>query len=672
MRYTIFDIETDGLLETVTLIHCLSYQIYEDGLLISKGTLSDYNQISYFIQNQEVLIGHNIIRYDIPVLKKILRLEDGQIHARLIDTLALSWYLYPKRVKHGLELWGNDLGVPKPEIDDWENLSLEEYTHRCESDVEINQLLWHKQLDYLNLLYAHEPDNIINYLMFKLDCAREQEEVKCKIDIPLCRKTLEDLYAARDTKITALRNAMPRDIKYKEVSKPSSLYKKDGNISVRGQKWLDILESHNLPEEWEEPVFVEKSNEPGNPKSSIQLKAWLELLGWEPRLFESRKNSKGEVKEVPQIYDGEEVCESIKILFPIEPALENLNSLSIINHRITIFEGYLDKVNDEGYLKATIAGFTNTLRFKHSKPLVNLPGVYKPFGEQIRGALIKPSNLHLLCGSDMSSLEDTTKQHYMYYFDPEYVTQMRVPGFDPHLDIAVLAGMMTKQESDEFKRIKKKASLFDKGKGPEPTPEEKVEFSRLNGIRSHAKTVNFAGVYGAGPPKIAKTLGKPLSFAKKLHKTYWDRNNSVKQVANSVTIRIIYKNGRVRDMPSSRLNRIPRDMQNEFFEEIEQMWLKNPISGFYYSLRYPKDIFSTLNQGSGVYCFDLWVKEVRSMGIKISMQYHDEVMFSLLKDDKVKTEKSLRDAIETVNNKVELNVPLGISVDIGNNYAEVH
>ena len=179
-------------------------------------------------------------------------------------------------------------------------------------------------------------------------------------------------------------------------------------------------------------------------------------------------------------------------------------------------------------------------------------------------------------------------------------------------------------------------------------------------------------MYGAGAAKIAKTLDKPLSFAKTLHKTYWDRNKSVKQVANSVTIRIFYKNGTIRDMPSRSLNSIPRWEQDDFFDSVEQMWLLNPISGFYYSLRYPKDIFSTLNQGSGVYCFDLWVKEVRSSGIKISMQYHDEVMFSFLQHLRSEIPIKLNDAIEVVNSKVKLNVPLGISVDIGQNYAEIH
>ena len=153
----------------------------------------------------------------------------------------------------------------------------------------------------------------------------------------------------------------------------------------------------------------------------------------------------------------------------------------------------------------------------------------------------------------MSSLEDTTKQHYMYFFDPEYVTQMRVPGFDPHLDIAVLAGMLTVEQAEQHKR-------------------KEVDYSQ---VRNKAKTVNFAGVYGAGPPKIALTTGMPLQQAKKLHKTYWDRNKAVKQVAASCKTKTTYVDGE------------------------EQMWLYNPVSGFWYSLRYEKDKFSTLNQGTG-------------------------------------------------------------------------
>lgn len=622
MIYTVFDIETDGLLETVTKIHCLSYAIIEEGEVLKRGSITDYNDIIDFITEQEVLVGHNIIRYDIPVLEELL---DIKITSDIVDTLALSWYLYPIRLKHGLELWGEELGMPKPVITDWENLKIEDYIHRCESDVEINLRLLFKQLGYLEEIYLADYtkiNSLIKYLGFKLDCAREQEDIGCRIDRELVQKSLVELNALKEEKVIALTEAMPRDIKYKEVSFPSKFLKKDGTLSKKGEEWLELIDAHNLPADYRDTIMVEVSNNPGNPGGHQQVKNWLYSLGWQPVTFEFRKNTAREVNKVAQIYVDDEVCQSIKDLYEIEPALENLDMLSLIRHRISIFEGYMKSIGDGDMTQAKIHGFTNTLRFKHMKPIVNLPKVFKFYGEQIRGAIIAPNAESLLCGSDMSSLEDTTKQHYMYFFDPDYVMQMRVPGFDPHLDIAELSGMLTAEQVKEHK-------------------EGVTDYSQ---VRGKAKVVNFAGVYGAGPPKIAQTSGMPLAQAQTLHRIYWQRNKAVKLVEKSCEVKTIG----------------------------EQMWLKNPVSGFWYTLRYLKDRFSTLNQGTGVYCFDLWVREVRARDIKIILQYHDEIVFSLPKGKEEDVERILQEAIEAVNNIVGLNVPLGISVDIGDNYAEIH
>jgi hypothetical protein len=625
--YTIFDVETNGLLDQATIIHCLSYaRINQQGEILSKGTLVGTSDIDYFLANEKILVGHNIIRYDIPVVKKVYSITDDRYNNSIkIDTLSLSWYLYPMRNTHGLEQWGEELGVAKPIIQDWENLSIEEYSNRCERDVEINTLLFVKQLKYLEEIYEKDQvkiKNLINYLGFKLDCVREQEEIKCKVNLNLINKSLQELEHLKKVKVDTLINAMPRDIKYKEVSKPSKMYKADETLSVRGVKWLNLLGENNLSEDYEGTVMVQVSDEPGNPSSNTQLKNWLYVLGWQPATFEHRKNKAGDVKAIPQIYSGDGVCGSISLMYNIEPALESLDMLSLINHRIGVFKGYLDTVNEEGYVEATMRGLTNTLRLKHRRPIANLPGVYKFYGKQIRGAVVAPTKETVLCGSDMSALEDTTKQHYMYFFDPEYVKQMRVPGFDPHLDIGVLSGMLTEEQSQRHK--------------------DKVE--DFSNVRKKAKVINFAGIYGAGPPKIALTSGMPLSQAKQLHKIYWERNKAVKKVERACQVKTI--NG--------------------------QMWLRQPVSGFWYSLRYMKDRFSTLNQGTGVYCFDLWVKEVRARGVKIMLQYHDEIVISLTKGEEEKTEKILIEAINRVNEVVNLNVPLAVDVQFGNSYAEIH
>jgi hypothetical protein len=266
-----------------------------------------------------------------------------------------------------------------------------------------------------------------------------------------------------------------------------------------------------------------------------------------------------------------------------------------------------------------------------------LTKVSKPWGKEIRSLItVEDKENFCLCGSDMTALEDTTKQHYMYFFDPDYVMQMRVPGFDPHTDISVLAGIMTSEEETFYKD-------FKKGK-IEKTPENETIYHEIEDKRYKGKTTNFSAVYGAGPPKMAKGIGCSLQFAQRLHKAYWERNKAVKQVAANVVTKTV----------------------------DGQLFLFNPVSKFWYTLRVAKDAFSTLNQGTGVFCFDSCIRKYREKGIKISLQYHDEVMFMLRKDSKEKAKKILLTSVEEVNKEIKLNVPLGCSADFGENYSLIH
>lgn len=649
MIYCVFDIETDGLIEEATKIHCFSYQLFHNTSLIAKGTLTRYEDIKNFILCQDVLVGHNIVRFDIPILEKFLKIK---IEATLIDTLGLSWYLYStenkqgrifKREKHGLESWGEELGVKKPFIEDWKNQSLKDYIFRCESDVRINALLFHKELFYLKAIYEDNMEKIHSlfcYLSFKLDCAREQEENPCHIDREALERGLLKLTEAIDIKTEELSNHMPLMKIYKTVLKPSSekFFKKDGGISIAGEKWSELKKKNNLSEEISS-FDVLTDTLPGNPNSTDQLKDWLLGLGWIPTYYkDSKSKTTGIVKKVPQVLsDDKTICPNIKKLYTEHPYLESIEGLSLLSHRKGMLQSFMDSLQSDNTIKASIGGFTSTLRMQHRKPLVNLPKVGVFYGEEIRGLIIAPDEGHFLCGADMTSLEDTTKQHYMYFFDPEYVKEMRIPGFDPHLDVAVLSELMTEEEAELFKQLKKKQ---------DKTQEENTLFQKLSELRYNAKTVNFAGIYGAGPPKIAETLKVSLDFATKLHTAYWKRNKAVKQVSASVITKTVNGN----------------------------MWLYNPVSTFWYPLRYEKDIFSGLNQSTGVYCFDRYLMEIRKRGIKISFQYHDEWMACF--DRRERTENDVRNVIEEsiniVNNNLKLNVPLGSSADFGLNYAQIH
>lgn len=137
MQEVIFDLEADGLLDTITKIHCLSYYSIHANETRTIYTKEDMQ--SLFSQQGLIFIGHYITMYDFKALEKIYGIKRPKHY---IDTIGLSWYLHPDRAEHGLESYGVDYGVPKPPIKDWQNLTIEEYTHRCETDCEINRRLY--------------------------------------------------------------------------------------------------------------------------------------------------------------------------------------------------------------------------------------------------------------------------------------------------------------------------------------------------------------------------------------------------------------------------------------------------------------------------------------------------------------------------------------------------
>lgn len=613
-NHIVFDMESDGLLEAATKIHVLSY--HKDGEVHSTH---DYDEMREVLTGASTLVGHNIIRFDVVLLEKLL---DIKIEARLIDTLALSWYLRPDRQRHGLEGYGEDYGIPKPVITDWDSLTPEDYRHRCEEDVKINTRLYKEQVSDLRWLYPDESelDRFVDYLTFKLDCAAEQEKLRWRLDVPKAEALYAEWTALRQEKIDQLVEAMPQVPVYRKVTKPVKVHKADGSLTAYGARWFATLEEAKLPSTTEGPINLVKEWVPANPASNNQVKDWLYSLGWTPATFKFTRDKDGNEKSVEQVRDGSELCSSVTDLIPDHPAVGILDGLTVLNHRLGIVKGFLDKERS-GYVVAGINGFTNTLRFRHYKPLVNLPGVDKPYGADIRGCLIAPEG-YVLSGADMVSLEDTTKRHYMQPLDPDYVEEMSKDGFDPHLDLAKHAGAITQADID----------MHNSGEKP------------LGALRKAYKVVNYSSTYGIGAKALSRSTGFSVSQCTSMLDAFWKRNWAVEAVAKGLKVR----------------------------ERYSQMWVQNPVSGFWYSLRSDKDRFSTLNQGTGVYCFDSWVKLCRDKGIKTIGQFHDEIIALVPVGDEGKTEQLMKEAADELNDQLKLNVDLGVDVQFGNNYAEIH
>ena len=609
----VFDIETDGF--NPTKIHVVSW-MDDDGIMHSTH---DYEEMRTFFLNTDTLIGHNIVRYDVPVVERIL---DIKIKARIIDTLPIAWYINHAQKSHGLAQYGIMYGVPKPEIDDWEGLSPEEYKHRCEEDVKINTRLWRDLNLKLDKLYpvSENKDKLIDYLTFKMECAREQETLQWKLDIDKAEGYLQEWEKLKAEKTEMLADAMPRRVLTAVRSKPKIMHKKDGSLSSNGEKWVALCKEQKQPQTTIS-LTVKIGEERANPNSTDQVKDWLFSLGWKPRTFKYLTDKKtGDTRRLEQVRKDADLCKSVKVLADIEPAINLLDGLSVLSHRIGVIKSMVNsQVN--GYVQANIAGLTNTLRFKHAKPLVNLPAVDKPYGKEIRGCLTCPDG-YTLCGADMTSLEDTTKRHYMKPLDPDYVEEMSKDGFDPHLDLAKHAGVITQDDIDKHNSGERS----------------------LSSLRKNYKVVNYSATYGVGASTLSRNTGMSTKDAKKLLEAFWSRNWSVYKVASTA---------RTRDLFGS-------------------TWLYNPVSEFWYSLRSDKDRFSTLNQGTGVFCFDSWVSLCRRYGIKTIGQFHDEIIALLPEGEEEQTRATMEKAIENLNQKLELNVPLGVDAQFGKSYADIH
>lgn len=612
----VFDVEGDGL--DATKVYCLAASNPQSNKVF---VTSSYDDIRKFLESAEVLIGHNIVRWDIPTLERIF---NTKIKAKLVDTLALSWYLYPNRNVHGLESWGETFGIAKPVILDWYSQSQEDYEHRCKEDVKINVQLWRKIYQYLLNIYGTNKEvwRLLDYISFKMHCARLQEESQWKLDIDNTTRAIEELESIKSEKTTALIAAMPKVPIIKKKNKPKRFVNKSGDYTKLGMEWIALLSEKGLPINYEGEVEIIQGYEDGNPNSSEQLKDWLYSLGWEPETFKHKKDKiSGELKSIPQINleHGKGICNSIKKLYDKESSLELLDGLSVLTHRLGILNGFL-RDNKDGWLKAQIKGFTNTLRFQHTT-IVNLPKIDKAFASSIRASLIAPEN-HELCGSDMASLEDRIKQHFIYFYDPDYVDQMNQPDFDPHLIIAGLAGMLTQLEIDNYKK-------GDKSRKP---------------VRDIAKNGNYACQYGAGVARLMITCGIDRESATRLFNAYWELNWAIKKVASVQKFKVV----------------------------DDQMWLYNPISQLWYSLRYEKDIFSTLVQGTASYVFDLWVQKVLSKRPQLTGQFHDEIVLCIREGHREECSELLRWAINETNKELNLNRELDIDIQFGYRYSDIH
>ena len=175
----VFDLETNGLLNNSTRIHCIAlYDGETDTIeafndepytknpkeLPMGGGYSITTAISH-LEVADVIIGHNIIGFDIPVIKKLYPYFNPR--GIIIDTLLLSRLYHPNLLdidkksnyipsklfgRHSLEAYGHGLGQYKGEFGmttDWKEWT-QEMEDYCTQDVTVTKKLCEHFRPYLN------------------------------------------------------------------------------------------------------------------------------------------------------------------------------------------------------------------------------------------------------------------------------------------------------------------------------------------------------------------------------------------------------------------------------------------------------------------------------------------------------------------------------------------
>ena len=166
----IFDCETNGLLYDVSEIHCVAiYDSETEETTVfndNGGKCRPITEACHWLSTADVIIGHNIIGYDLPVFRKVYPFF--HTNAEVVDTLVLSRLYHPNMMevdkkrawarmplqlygRHSLEAYGYRLGEYKGEFgktSDWKEWS-QEMQDYCVQDVQVTTKLCEHFRPYL-------------------------------------------------------------------------------------------------------------------------------------------------------------------------------------------------------------------------------------------------------------------------------------------------------------------------------------------------------------------------------------------------------------------------------------------------------------------------------------------------------------------------------------------
>lgn len=440
-KHIITDIETNGLLDTVTKFWCA--WIYDSASQEYKG----YKDLDEYIDALNVygtsgynLVFHNGIKYDVPCLKRLSGKDfvfdprdcviDTLVYARLVwsnikdlDMGLIRSGRLPKDLfgSHSLKAYGYRMrelkGTYGEQEEAWDSFSEEMYKYNHQ-DVVVTKMLFDKLLGKGYPWEAVQLEHDIAWVMAK------QERNGFVFD----RDAAVKLYAELSAKRQEIYDSLVSEVGTWTVYKGDKIYKRDN--AKRGIK-------AGVPyPQYEEVTF--------NPNSRQHIAKVLMDRGWEPTEMTPTGSPKVD----------EETLKTAKGIDLTEDILEYL----LINKRIAqLAEGdnawlKLMKDDPDGYTR--IHGSVNpngavTGRATHAYPNVaQVPAGRSPYGEECRSLFRVPTGWYE-AGIDASGLELRCFAHFLYPYDHgEYVNE--ILNGDIHTHNQKMAGLPTRDNAKTF------------------------------------------------------------------------------------------------------------------------------------------------------------------------------------------------------------------------------
>jgi len=209
----IFDIETNGLLDDLDKVHCL---VLKDTSTDKVETYTNNIQDGLKrLEQADCIIGHNIIKFDLPALKKVY---DFNYKGKLRDTLVLTRLIwsdikerdfqtkdFPTKLigRHSLQAWGVRLGNTKGDYTgSWEQFN-DEMLSYCIQDVHVTDSLWKKICEKNYSEESIELEHRLAEIIYQQECNG------FKFNTTKAQRLYSELAAKRESLKQELKDSFP-------------------------------------------------------------------------------------------------------------------------------------------------------------------------------------------------------------------------------------------------------------------------------------------------------------------------------------------------------------------------------------------------------------------------------------------------------------------------------